>query len=394
MSGHGRHLVVVGAGAFGGWTALWLRRGGARVTLLDAWEPGNSRSSSGDETRILRAVYGPDAIYVELVARSLVLWRESEAEWGERILHPTGALWMFSGDDGYLRSSLPALQASGFAIAELSSGEARERFPQFDFTGVRTLYHEPAAGYLSARRACRAVAAALVARGGEYRQQSVRPGPVRHGRMERLLLASGEGLEADGYVFACGAWLAGLFPDLLGGRILPSRQEVFYFGTPAGSARFGQESCPVWMDFGERIFYGIPGNDGRGFKVADDTRGQPFDPTSGERTPTAASLAEARTHLARRLPDLAAAPLLESRVCAYENSLDGHYLIDRHPEAGNAWLVGGGSGHGFKLSPALGEHLAGVILSGAPLLPQFGLARPGLAIAGTTLSGTQFSTTL
>jgi glycine/D-amino acid oxidase-like deaminating enzyme len=73
-------VAVVGAGAFGGWTALHLRRAGMDVTLVDAWGPGNARASSGGETRVIRTIYGPTRRYVEMAARALVLWR-AQARW-------------------------------------------------------------------------------------------------------------------------------------------------------------------------------------------------------------------------------------------------------------------------------------------------------------------------
>jgi glycine/D-amino acid oxidase-like deaminating enzyme len=192
------------------------------------------------------------------------------------------------------------------------------------------------------------------------------------------VLAYGSPLEADIYVFACGPWLPSLFPI----PVRPTRQEVFFFGTPAG-----WRDLPVWIESGERFFYGIPGNDHRGFKIADDTRGEPFDPTSGERTPTPETLERVRRHLALRFPALAGAPLLESRVCQYENSPDGHLLIGRHPELRNVWIVGGGSGHGFKLGPAVGEHVAALVLGEAEPLPLFRLDRPVSSLKTQFISG-------
>jgi sarcosine oxidase len=376
MASH--HIAVIGAGAFGGWTALELRRRGARVTLLDAWGPGNSRSSSGGETRIIRGVYGPDKVYVDWVARAFPLWREAEARWGVPLYRRTGCLWMSGEDDAYVRSSLPLLAQAGLAIAELGLPEARRRFPQIDFDGVARVHFEEEAGYLLARRACQAVAAAVAAEGGEVSLAAAAPGPFREDRLERLDLSDGSTLAADLYVFACGPWLGGLFPEVIGERrILPTRQEVFYLGTPAGDSRFHEGVCPVWIDLGgERIYYGIPGNEHRGFKVADDTRGEPIDPTHAERTVTPSLLEAARTAVARRFPDLARAPLVETRVCQYENTPDGHLLFDRHPHARNVWLLGGGSGHGFKLGPALGEYAAETILADRTPLPLFGLGRP------------------
>lgn len=369
------HVAVIGAGAFGGWTALWLRRQGARVTLVDAWGAGNSRASSGGETRVIRGMYGPDRVYTEWVVRSFELWRDADRRWGERLYHPTGALWIFRRDDGYARASLPTLAAVGLPVERLEPAEAARRFPGVELAGVGSVYYEPEAGYLTARRACGAVARAVAAEGGEVVTAAVRPGPVTAGRMASVALSDGGELAADRFVFACGPWLGALFPEVPGLRILPTRQDVFYFGLPPGERRFGEDRFPVWVDFGERIFYGIPGNEERGFKVADDSHGEPVDPTALERTPAAENLARARTLLAERFPDLAQAPLVETRVCQYENTPDGHYLIDRHPEAANVWLMGGGSGHGFKLCPALGERMAAWVLEREAPLDRFALAR-------------------
>lgn len=384
------HVAVVGAGAFGGWTALHLLRRGARVTLVDAWGPGHSRSSSGGETRIIRGAYGPDRIYIEWVARSFELWREAEERWHRRLYHPTGMLWLCGedGSDGYVRDSVPHLNDVGLPIDEVSVQEARERFPQIGFSGIRSAFIEKEAGYLLARRACQAVAAAVSAEGGDVRLAAVAPGPFREGHMDRLELADGSVLRADLYVFACGPWLRSLFPEAVGERFLRvTRQEVFYFATPPGDPRFSEGLCPTWVDLSARIFYGIPGNEQRGFKLADDTRGEPLDPTSAERLITPALLAEAREVLARRFPALAGAPLVESRVCQYENSPDGHLLFDRHPHAGNVWLLGGGSGHGFKLSPALGEYAARVLLEDGTPNALFKLDRPGHGEAFQTQFG-------
>jgi len=382
------HVAVVGAGAFGGWTALWLRRRGCRVTLLDAWGPGNSRSSSGGESRVIRGVYGPDRIYVDWVARSFPQWLEAEARWGARLYHPVGVLWMASADDAYFRASLPLLAEAGLRAAEIGVQEAVRRFPQIDFQGIRSVFLEETAGWLAARRACRAVAAAVAQEGGLVRQAAVQPGRVHAGRMEALTLADGSTLQADGYVFACGPWLGRLFPEVIGDAVLPTRQEVFFFGTPAGDPRFEDGVLPVWLEFGERPFYGIPGGDHRGFKIADDTRGAPIDPSAADRRVTPELVERAREYLALRFPALAGAPLVESRVCQYENSPDGDLLIDRHPGADNVWLVGGGSGHGFKLGPAVGEHAAGLVLGDASPLPRFSLSR--LAGASAGLRKTQF----
>jgi sarcosine oxidase len=362
------HIAVVGAGAFGGWTALHLIERGARVTLLDAWGPGNSRASSGGETRIMRGAYGPDQPYTELAARALNLWAKYERRWKRRFLHRIGVLWMASSnDDGFERGSLKSLRQTGIKFQELSARELKKRWPQVCFEGVDWAIYEPECGYLEARSSCLAVVEAFVAAGGKYRQLAVMPDGLdeagsAHTRLSGLVLSDGTRLKADYYVFACGPWLGKLFPETIGDLVRATKQDIFFFGTPAGDPRFNDTHLPVWGDHREHFFYGIPGSDRRGFKVADDTRGLAFDPTSGERVLSPETLRGVREHMAFRFPDLKDAPLIETRVCQYEQTPDENFIVDRHPRMENVWLLGGGSGHGFKHGPALGEMMGRLIL--------------------------------
>ena len=355
-------VTVIGAGAFGGWTALHLQRLGARVTLLDAWGAGNSRSSSGGETRIIRAIYGRDRIYVELVKRAFALWEALDPA----LYTETGVLWMCRDGDAYIRSSAPLLEDAGFPLKQLELADARRSYPQIDFDGVRSVWLETRAGILSARRACMTVRDAFVREGGTYRIEHVEELP-----------------QADAVVVACGPWLGKLLPEI---PIAPTRQEVHFFGVPDGSTAFSPPAMPTWIDFGPRIVYGMPDVDGRGFKVADDTRGELFDPTSGDRTPSIEAIDRARQLLAERFPALANAPLIESRVCQYENSPDGHLIVDKLHTRENVWIAGGGSGHGFKLAPAVGELVARSVAQGAALPEEFAVSR----LANLAKTETQF----
>jgi len=370
------HVAVVGAGAFGGWSALYLLRRRARVTLLDAWGPGNARSSSGGETRIIRGTYGPSQPYTKMAARALRLWKEHETRWARRLLHRTGVLWMAtSADDQYERSSLPMLREAGVAYEELTGREVGKRWPQLNVEDVRWAIYEPDGGFLTARVACQSVVEGFLAEGGEYRQVGVAPHGLETGIRDGLRLSDGSKLVADQYVFACGPWLGKLFPQTIGNRILPTKQDAFFFGTPAGDDRFSEAKLPVWADHRDRFIYGIPAADGRGFKVADDTRGIEFDPTSGERVVSEDGLKIIRDYVGFRFPAMKDAPLVETRVCQYENSPDHHLIVDRHPAAENVWLVGGGSGHGFKHGPVIGELVAECLMEGKEADSTFHLTR-------------------
>ena len=370
------HITVIGAGAFGGWTALHLLERGARVTLLDAWGAGNSRSSSGGETRIMRATYGPHQPYTELAARALKLWQKYERRWKRQFLHPTGVLWMAaSADDSFERGSIELLRRAKIRFQELSTQELKKRWPQVNFAGVHWGIYEPESGYLDARASCQGVLDAFIASGGVYQQAAVLPDGLEDSPLRSLQLSSAAQIKADAYVFACGPWLAKLFPETLGNIIRPTKQDIFFFGPPAGDSRFTDAHLPVWGDHGARFFYGIPGSGRRGFKVADDTRGPAFDPTTGKRVVTPSTLKRVRDYLAFRFPAMKNAPLIETRVCQYEQTPDSHFIVDRHPQMNNLWLLGGGSGHGFKHGPALGEMMAELILNDGEARAEWKLSR-------------------
>lgn len=356
-------VAVIGAGAFGGWTALYLLRRRARVTLVDAWGPGHSRASSGGETRVIRGTYGPDQPYTALAARALKLWREHERKWRQHFLHRIGVLWMAAeGDDQWEDGSVEQLKQASIRHEKLSTRQLKKRWPQINFQGVEWGVFEPDSGYLTARVACQEVVAGFLREGGQYKQAAVCTDGLDTRSWKALPLSDGSQLRADCYVFACGPWMGRLFPEAIGSRIRSTKQEVFFFGSPPGDQRFDDQHLPVWADHRGRFMYGIPGNQGRGFKIADDTRGPEFDPTCGERVIGEQRLRIAREYMAFRFPGMKDAPLVETGVCQYEQTSDSHFIVDRHPGAENVWLVGGGSGHGFKHGPALGEMVARLLL--------------------------------
>ena len=367
------HVVVIGSGVFGAWTAHHLHARGATVTLVDAYGPAHSRSSSGDETRIVRCGYGPDAIYSELASRSLEQWRWLSTEAGplvEPLWHPSGVLWMAAGADAYTAATRDTLTALGMPPEVLGPADVHDRFPQFNTDGIQMMLLERGCGVVAARRAVRALAAGLERRG--VRVVAGRIEPPESTVVRVLRTTGGEAIAGDRVVFACGAWLPALFPGVLGGRIRPTRQVVAYFGLPAGDSRYHAARMPAWIDFPAGI-YGTPDIDGRGVKVGIDEHGAPIDVDAADRVPDARSLDRARTWLAHRVPALAGAPVVETRVCAYENTDTGDFILDRHPAHENVWIVGGGSGHGFKHGPAVGELAAQMVLDAAQPDARFAL---------------------
>ena len=351
---------MVGAGVFGAWIAFCLRRAGKSVILVDAYGSANSRASSGDESRIIRMGYGADEIYTHWAIRSLTLWQDFFGKLQEPLFHPTGVLWMAREEDPYSVNTLRTLEKFGVRYERLSRPDLERRYPQFDFGSITWGILEPDSGAILARRAVQRVVRAAIDAGVDYRVEKVEPTRT-------------PGVDAGTFVYACGPWLPKLFPDLLQGRIHPTRQEVFFFGVNPGDRRFAPPAMPIWIDFGDQV-YGVPDLENRGFKVGPDRHGPAFDPDSGERIVTAEGITAVRRFLTQRFPALKDAPLVETRVCQYENTSNGDFLIDRHPEIENVWLVGGGSGHGFKHGPALGEYVAERVLEGGMPERRFTLA--------------------
>ncbi|HEY6362177.1 MAG TPA: FAD-dependent oxidoreductase [Vicinamibacterales bacterium] len=367
------HAVIVGAGVFGTWTAHHLHAAGHRVTLIDAYGPGHSRSSSGDESRIIRCGYGPDEVYSRLALRSLELWREftASADHNQPLLHECGVLWLASGEDPYTQATRRTLESGPYSVRVLDRVELRTRYPHLVADDINMALLEPECGVVMARRAVRTLAADAIARGVRLVRAHVAV-PSTGGPLHSVRIADGSEIGGDLFVFACGAWLPKVFPEL-DDVIRATRQVVIYFGTPAGDDRFGPAYTPAWVDFPAGI-YGVPDLEGRGLKVGIDHHGPPIDPDHGDRTLDEDSLRIARAWLARRFPALAGAPIVESRVCQYENTSTGDFLIDRHPDHANVFIVGGGSGHGFKHAPAVGEYVARLVSTGAPVDERFSLA--------------------
>lgn len=345
------HVVVIGAGAFGAWTALWLRRRGASVTLVEQYAPGNALSSSGDESRVTRSAHGRDEFYPLWQRRALRHWNELAPE----LVVETGVLWLASRDDGFEADSLATLSRLGIPAERVDPDALAARHPQMTLDGVAWALFEPEGGAILARRAVAAVARAFGDEGGELRIGRARvTGPT--------VSVDAEPVAADAIVFAAGPWLPTLLGRVPGLELSVPQQEVMYIATPPGDARFSAGSVPIWVEY-DAAFYGLPSIEGRGFKIAPDWPGPIVDPDRQERRLSDERIAASRDYLRRRFPALADQPVAEGRVCQYELTADQHFIIDRHPALDGAWVVGGGSGHGFKHAPVIGEYVAALVMA-------------------------------
>jgi glycine/D-amino acid oxidase-like deaminating enzyme len=315
--------------------------------------------------------YSADELYTRWSQKSLTQWKKFFVATRQPLFLETGVLWMAGDEDKRLEQTSATLRRCGGTFEELDRAALEKRYPQIGLDGIKRGILEPKSGVLMARRAVAAVVEDAVRLGAEYLCGQV-VNPRGKSRVEHITTSQGERIAAGEFVFACGPWLGKVFPDVLGSRIFPSRQEVFFFGIPAGDVRFAPPALPTWL-FQEDLVYGMPDIEGRGLKIAFDEHGERVDPDAQSRIVSPAMTEAVKKYVARRFPALKDAPIVETRVCQYENTSNGDFLIDRHPELENVWFAGGGSGHGFKHGPAVGEYVTGQLLDGAPAEARFSL---------------------
>ena len=354
--------IVVGAGVFGAATADALAARGWDVTVVEQYAPGNARGSSGDRTRLLRLGHGEfgeaeDLHYIRSAARGIELWRALDAESGGGLIAPTGLVWLAAGDgdpedlvarpDGRGGRAVRAAHAGRDGGAVPRHGRRRPRL-----LGLRARRVRDPRG----RRRRRAAAPLRRAPGARPRGagRARAPSACRTARQR-----------ADCVVWCCGPWLGALFPALA--PVRPSWQDVLHWGAPPA-----WRDGPAWIDMRAGL-YGFPDVDGLGVKAVTHRPGRTLDLERDARVPDASVAAEVAGYLGRRFPALAGAPLLSGRVMPYELTPDGHFLAGP-ADAGGHWLLGGGSGHGFKHAPALGEHVADLVEGRAEVVPMW---RPG-----------------
>ncbi len=360
-------LIVIGGGAFGMWTALSAAEQGARVILIDQNPIGHPRASSGGASRNIRAAYGADQFYTELAMAAWSAWQVREAEFGCRLLYPTGAL---RAEAAPLTAQLQTFAACGQPCELLSSEEVRHRWPLLTFDDAESVFYEPLAGVLLASDALRAAAQRFNQLGGQIVAGRVntlaKPGTI-------TIMLDGTPIEADRIVVAAGPWLPGLFPDLIEPLMRTPRRELFFFATPPGDPQYGWQRMPNLSDDAGWTSADIGG----GIKVAPLMRHIPLDPDNDPGPPGNKFAQAAREYMARRIPALADTTLISTYVGQLENTANEHFIIDRHPDDPRIILAGGGSGHAFKFGSVLGPVIARFALEGT--LPGEWSARFALA---------------
>jgi glycine/D-amino acid oxidase-like deaminating enzyme len=379
------HVVVLGAGVWGSFTALELRRRGHRVTVVDAYGPGNSRSTSGDETRGIRSSYGDRGpaglLWTRWAHEAIARWTQFDAEhartFGTRFFERTGDIILRTQDELFLQKTREHWTTLGVPFEQIDGAEVMKRWPVINADDTTVALYEPGAGVARARASTQAAAALAQRAGATFITARATLGAVTNGRLEGLVLADGRTVKGDQYVLCVGPWFRMLLPELMLPRTRVPIGHVCYFATPPGDERFTAPNIPSWNIPGVTGWPSLA-VDARGFRVRGalppppPPPGEPppapppplppdpaqQDPDRSSRVTSQDRIDGARRVLARRFPVLADAPLNETRACHYEISVSSDFLIDRLPGADNCWMAGLGQAEGFKFAPVVSRYIA------------------------------------
>jgi glycine/D-amino acid oxidase-like deaminating enzyme len=367
-SGRAPDVVVVGAGAFGMWTALHLQRMGATVQVVDQYGPANSRATSGGETRGVRSSYGdrPHGLqWARWALRAAEAWKAWDRENADDLLpnvfDQTGDIIMREKMEPFLEQTMKNWDVMGHAYELIDGDEVSHRWPVIATPDIDVAIYEPGAGVVRSRRAIESVAKRFQQEGGEIVIGRVDMGAV-DGRTVADVTVEGSGRLSGGtFVFALGPWFPKFFPDLMGKRLrIRTLGHVYYVSTPPGDESYRVPNLPSYNVPGVTGWPALP-HDARGFRIrTGGHRGD--DPDTSVRWIDQEYHGRPREILAKYFPALAERPFNETRCCHYESSVDSNFIIDHHPDFDNAWLAGGGSAEAFKQGPVLGAYIAGRVL--------------------------------
>jgi sarcosine oxidase len=363
MHGTDYDAIVVGLGALGSAAAYHLARRGKRVLGLEAQQPGHTLGSSHGESRIIRMAYFEHPKYVVLLRRAYSLWEALQREADSELLRIAGGLFLGPADGVLFSGSRRSAELHHLQHELLDAAEVRRRFPVLHPREDDVALFEPSAGILFPERCIEAHLRLAALYGADtHHREAVRGWHAASGEVE-VETAAGR-YRAGSLVLTAGAWLGQLVQELAL-PLRPERNVVFWLRPRESPAAFEPERFPiyVWDTGSDGMYYGIPHLARPGVKVARHHTGQFCDPDTVSRETAPEDEAPVRAFVRRFMPDLDG-PVASSIVCLYTNTLDDHFVVDRHPMYPKVVFAGGCSGHGFKFATVLGEVLTDLALTG------------------------------
>lgn len=356
--------IVTGIGGVGSGVVDALARRGARVLGIEQFGPAHDLGSSHGETRIIRKAYFEHPDYVPLLHRAFDGWKELEAETGRELLRQTGLFLCGPSEGAAISGTIRAADEHGLPLERLTAGEARRRFPCYNFPDDHAVVYEEQAGYLHVER-CVQTQIESAQRYGAEMHFDERVVNWSADDMSVTVTTDRASYSAGSLVITAGAWAGQLLSEI-GLRLKVLRKVQLWFDIPPNS--YQQSPC-FYFEHGDGAYYGIPSPDSASLKVAEHSGEDVVDdPLAIDRKCHPSDIARVEAFARAALPMVVPVPLRHS-VCMYTMSPDGHFIVDRHPEFSNVHFAAGLSGHGFKFVRVLGEALADCVVEGSTKLP-------------------------
>ena len=368
-------VIVIGTGGVGSAAVFHLASRGVRVLGLERFTAGHDRGSSHGQTRIIRKAYFEHPDYVPLLHRSYVLWHELQELLGEKLYHDVGLLEVGAPDGAVVPGILASAQQHNLPLERLSPVEVDERFPGYVVPEGDTALFEREAGYLLVERCVLAHLSAASQRGAEVKYEEAVQGWEATGSGVKVQTESGV-YHAEKLVIAAGPW-SGEVVGQLGVPLRVIRKHLHWYECDNHRYRADHGYPAFFYEAQGGYFYGFPCIDERGVKVAEHSGGATVsDPLTDDHSLEQEDRRRVEAFLQAYLPNVSSRASGHA-VCYYTSSPDEHFIVDQHPQHPQVAFAAGLSGHGFKMTCALGEALADLSLTGRTTLPIgfLGLAR-------------------
>jgi len=351
-------VIVVGVGGMGSAAAWQLARRGRRVLGIERFDIPHAMGSSHGVTRIIRLPYYEDPRYVPLLRRAYELWREIEAAAGERLLVTTGSIDASPEDGQLFQGALASAREHQLAHEVLTGTQVSDRFPAYRLPAAHRAIYQPDGGLITSERAIVAHVRAAQSAGAEIhaRERVIEWAP--HGTESVSVITDQGRYRAQHLVLTAGAWMGELAAPLKQVAI-PERQVLAWL-QPRRPTWFEPSRFPVFnLAVDEGRYYGLPVFEVPGFKFGRyHHRGETFSNADQlRREPDAEDERLLRQFAARYFPE-GAGPTMALRTCMFTNTVDEHFVIDRHPACPQVILASPCSGHGYKFCSVIGEILA------------------------------------
>lgn len=360
-------ILIIGGGIFGITAAVELAKRKYKVGLINPDSIPHHLAASTDITKAVRMEYGSDKEYFKMAERAISIFHEWNDFFKKDLYHEVGYLMLCkdkieSETQTYEGESYKNLMGAGYASNRMNSESLAKNFPVVNTFNYTDANYNPKGGYVESEKLVATLADYARSLGVEIiERQTANEIIVDKGQVNAVRTKEGNTYSCGHAVVAAGANTSYLLPELK--PYMKATGHPVFWLKPSDPTPFTPPNFSVFTaDISNSGWYGFPYLPHLGVvKIAKHTNGIEIHPDKDDRQIRDEEVKDMREFLKMTFPSLVDAPLVFTRRCLYNDTLDGHFWIDKHPEIKGLSVSSGGSGHGLKMAPVLGEMTADVI---------------------------------